>query len=128
MGEEGKKSRAPIIFIVIALAVLIIALITLLWEYAFQGTYNPINVALSIGTILLSIYFILQVIKKPQNLFFETYKTTTVIRCVNCNYVSVREFEKEDYVLKEVGVCPGCGGNLIIYSIFREVKDKKGSE
>ncbi|MEM1515098.1 MAG: hypothetical protein QXT26_03400 [Thermoproteota archaeon] len=128
MSEKGRKSGVLIVFMVVALAVLIIALITLLWEYVFQGTYNPINMILSIGTILLSLYFILQIIRKPQNLFFETYKATTVIRCVNCNYVSARGFEKEDYILKEVGVCPGCGDNLIIYSIFREAKDKKYSE
>lgn len=125
MSDEGRTKGASLILIMIALTILIISLIALFWEYVLNRTFNPINIALSIGTVLLSLYFISQVLKKPQNLFSESHKVTTTIRCVSCDYVSAKEFEKGDYILKEIGTCPRCGSNLIIYSIFSEVKEKE---
>ncbi|MBS7604809.1 hypothetical protein KEJ31_00710 [Candidatus Bathyarchaeota archaeon] len=62
-------------------------------------------------------------------MFSESQRTITTIRCMSCDYITAREFEKGDYVLKEMGACPKCGGSLLIYSIFREVKDEeRGSE
>lgn len=125
MDEEGKVKGTQIFLVIIALIMLIIAIIAFLWEYTFHKMPNYITVALSIGTILLSLYFIFQITKKPQNILFEQQKVSTVLRCVNCDYVSARGFEKGDYIFKEVGACPRCGSSLIIYSVFREVKEKE---
>ncbi|MEM2168977.1 MAG: hypothetical protein QXX99_03600 [Candidatus Bathyarchaeia archaeon] len=128
MGKEGNAKNSPLLLIIIVLAMMIVALVVLfsmVGEYVFHGAFNPMNMALSIGTILLSLYLLLQIIKRPKDFFLETQRVTTTIRCMNCDYVTAREFEGGDYVLKEVGVCLKCGGNLIIHSIFREVKDEE---
>lgn len=128
MGREGGTRSAPIFLIIIVLVMMIIALIVLfsmVGEYMIHRTFSPINMALSVGTILLSLYLLLQIIKKPQDLLLEVQRITTMIRCMNCDYVTAREFERGDYILKEIGACPKCGGNLIIHSIFREVKDEE---
>ncbi|MEM2320789.1 MAG: hypothetical protein QXS79_02750 [Candidatus Bathyarchaeia archaeon] len=124
MGEKGKTRGAQILLAIIVL----IMLTVFFWEDIFHKVPSMENIfliALSIGTILLSLYYLLQVIKKPSDIFLESQKVSCVIRCVSCDYVSTREFEKGDFVLKEVGTCPRCGGNLIIYSIFRDVKEKE---
>lgn len=125
MGEKSKARSVQIILAIIALIMLIVALTAFFWEYIFHKAPSYVTIALSIGTILLLLYYLLQVIKKPSNMSLEPQKVSCVIRCVSCDYVSAREFEKGDFVLKEVGTCPRCGGNLTIYSIFREVKEKE---
>lgn len=125
MNKEGGRKIMRIILAIIALIMLIVAIAVFFWEYASHGAPNYITVALSIGTILLSLYYFTQAVKRPQDILFEQQKISSVIRCMSCDYVTAREFTKGDYILKEVGACPRCGGSLIIYSIFREVKEKE---
>lgn len=125
MDEKSKAESVRILLIIIALIILIIALISLFWEYLSHKTPSYITILLSISTILLSLYYLLQIIKKPRDIPLNSQKVLSIIRCTNCDYVTARGFEKGDFILKEVGACPKCGGNLIIYSIFREVKEKE---
>ncbi|MEM2464452.1 MAG: hypothetical protein QXL85_02395 [Candidatus Bathyarchaeia archaeon] len=128
MDKEGKISKASILLMIVVLIMLIIALaeiFSIIGEYMAHRAFNPVSIALSLGTILLSVYLLFQIIKKPKDHFFEAQRITTMVRCTSCDYVTAREFEKGDYVLKETGTCPKCGGNLIIYSIFREVRDEE---
>ncbi|MEM1530802.1 MAG: hypothetical protein QXH19_01830 [Candidatus Bathyarchaeia archaeon] len=126
--EEGGVRRAPIFFMAVIIVMLVMslaALILALVAYLTQNTIEYMNVILSVSAIALSVYLLIQMRRKPPSLGFETLKVSTVIKCVKCNYESVREFERGDYVLKEVGSCPKCSGTLHIYSIFREVKERE---
>ncbi|MEM1582145.1 MAG: hypothetical protein QXK89_06515 [Candidatus Bathyarchaeia archaeon] len=128
MEEKSKAARTPIFLVSIILIMLIMSLAMLLLAvgtYLTQKTIEPMNVILSISAIALSIYLLFQLRRKPLSLGFEAIKVTTVIKCTKCNYENAREFEKGDYVLKEVGSCPKCNGALLIHSIFREVKEKE---
>ncbi|MEM0049294.1 MAG: hypothetical protein QW424_04905 [Candidatus Bathyarchaeia archaeon] len=139
MDKRGRIGRISILLIVIVL-ILAVALIIIFSGIGEYITYvlntlfnplsiDPLNIALGLGIILLSVYLLLQIIKKPKDIFSESQRTITTIKCMNCDYITAREFEKGDYVLKEMGTCPKCGGSLLIYSIFREVKDEeRGSE
>jgi len=127
MGGENEVKRTPIFLLTVALLMLVMSLAALLLAigtYMMQKTIDLVNIVLSSSAIALSLYLLIQIRKRPKRLDFETSKVTTVIRCVNCDYNSTREFEKGDYILKEVGVCPKCSGSLLIHSIFREVKEK----
>lgn len=125
MDENDKVGKVRIILAMIALIMIIVALIAFFREYISHRTPNYITVILSVSTILLSLYYLLQIIRRPRNMFLESQKVSSIIRCTNCDYVTAREFNKGDFVLKEVGICPRCGNNLVIYSIFREVKEKE---
>ncbi len=127
MGESkaGKISAFFIGIVFVMLAMALVALIFAIEAYVMQGNIDVVNVILSASTIALSIYLLLQMRKKPLSLDSEALKVLTVIRCTKCNYENIKDFEKGDYVLKEVGSCPKCDGTLLIYSIFRETKEKE---
>ncbi len=44
----------------------------------------------------------------------------TQLKCSNCDYRERREFKEGDYVGKEVGECPKCGGKLLVEAIYLE--------
>jgi hypothetical protein len=51
----------------------------------------------------------------------------TTIGCVKtCDQKNVREFQRGDYVYKELdSSCQKCGGKQMITGIFKEVKEKE---
>jgi len=127
---EGKARRISIFFITVILVMLVMSLVALMLAvetYVTQGNIDVMNTILSVSTIALSIYLLFQMRKRTLSLDFEALKVLTVIQCTKCNYRNVKDFEKGDYILKEVGSCPKCDGTLLIYSIFREVKEKEKS-
>ncbi|MEM3194237.1 MAG: hypothetical protein QXH97_04565 [Candidatus Bathyarchaeia archaeon] len=126
--EGGEVRRAPIFFIAVILIMLVMsiaAFILAITVYLTQNTVEYMNIILSASAILLSIYLLLQMRRRTLGPSLEPLKVLTVIRCVGCNYESMREFERGDYILKEIGQCPKCNGTLYIHSIFREVKEKE---
>ena len=55
-------------------------------------------------------------------------KVMTTIECTNkgCNNKTVREFQRGDYVYKELdAACTKCGGKQMITAIYKEVKEKE---
>jgi len=58
-----------------------------------------------------------------------TYKIITEIVCsTSGDYSSEREFIDGDYVGKEVGTCPKCGGKIIvnrIYAIYQQSRSSR---
>ena len=55
-------------------------------------------------------------------------KVMTTIECQNkgCQNKTVREFQRGDYVFKDVETpCPKCGGKQMITGIYKEVKEKE---
>jgi len=128
MGEKSEIKRAPTFFMAVILVMLIMSLAALLLAieaYITQGSLETMNIILSVSAIALSVYLLLQMRRKPLIPDFEVLKVLTVIQCARCDYRSIRDFSKGDYVLKEVGSCPKCSGTLLIHSIFREVEKKE---
>jgi len=50
---------------------------------------------------------------------------TTTTECKKCGYKNVREFQRGDYIFKELDQCQKCNDKLIITAIYREVKEKE---
>jgi len=49
-----------------------------------------------------------------------SFRVLTEISCASCGFKEVREFEEGDYIFKEIGKCPRCGGIRVITRICRE--------
>ncbi|MBS7635144.1 hypothetical protein KEJ34_06625 [Candidatus Bathyarchaeota archaeon] len=126
MGEREPR-RTPIFFMSVIIFMLIMSLAALLLAieaYLVQGKLEIINIILSASALFLATYMFIQIRRRSISLGFETLKVSTIIQCLKCDYRNVREFEKGDYILRDAGSCPKCGGTLIIHSIFRESKEK----
>ncbi len=42
-----------------------------------------------------------------------------------CGFKNIREFERGDYIFKEVEECPKCEEKMMISSIYREAEEEK---
>jgi hypothetical protein len=76
-------------------------------------------------TMGLSTYLLLQSRKRVANLKIEAPKIMTTIECIKCGLKSVREFQRGDYVYKELDKCQKCDDKMTITAIYKEVKEKE---
>ena len=112
-----------IIFITLALslAALILAVNTL--------NYNPTvaGYLLLIGFmgVAVSTYMLFQTRKRMLRLKIEAPPITSTIECRKCGFKNVREFQRGDYVFKELELCQKCNDKMLITAIYKEVKEKE---
>ena len=56
----------------------------------------------------------------------EVPKVMTTIECKKCDTKTMREFQRGDYVYKELDACPKCPDTKqIITAVYKEVKEKE---
>ncbi len=76
-------------------------------------------------TLALSSYVLFQTRRKILKLALKTQPINTTILCEKCGLKNVRDFQRGDYIFKEVEPCPKCDEKMLISSIYREVKEKR---
>jgi hypothetical protein len=89
------------------------------------GSLDYITIMLSLGAVILSLYMIVQMRKKPVKLGFEPVKVFTTIQCSKCEFQNTRKFQNKDYVLKATEICPKCNNETYISSIYRKAEEKE---
>jgi len=73
----------------------------------------------------LSVYVLLQSRKRIANMRIEAPKVMTTVECKKCGFKSVREFQRGDFVFKDLDTCQKCNDKMIITAIYKEVKEKE---
>jgi hypothetical protein len=113
-----------IIFITLALS--LTALILSLQAFTY-GNDIAAGYLLLIGFlgVALSTYVLFQTRRRILRLRIEAPSITTTIECKKCGFKSVREFQRGDYIFKEVEPCQKCSDKMLITAIYREVKEKE---
>jgi len=121
-----------IVLIVAALA--IIAIVIAAGVYASDPN-NSTNVLTSgffalIGLVALtmSLFTLYQSRRQTAEMKIEIPKVMTTIQCTNksCDAKTVREFQRGDYVFKELDTpCQKCSGRQMITAVYKEVKEKE---
>jgi hypothetical protein len=81
--------------------------------------------AIGIISITLAIYIMFQSRKRIESLKIETLPVTTIIECIKCGIKTTREFQRGDYIYKELDKCTKCEDKQVITAIYREVKEKE---
>ncbi len=79
-------------------------------------------------TLALSSYVLYQTRKRILKLALKTQPINTTVLCEKCGLKNVRDFQRGDYIFKEVDPCPKCNKKMLIASIYREVKEKGKGE
>ncbi|MCX8151231.1 MAG: hypothetical protein N3D85_06990 [Candidatus Bathyarchaeota archaeon] len=126
--STNKISTFVLSLIYLVLALSAVAIFVALGAY-YQG--EPIETTLSmlaIGflTLALAGYILFQSRRRIANLKIETLPILTTIECRKCNIKTTREFQRGDYVFKELEPCPKCQNEKqLITAIYREVKEKE---
>jgi hypothetical protein len=121
----SRISSFVLLIIFITLALSMIALVLAISSFSI-GNEVVAGYLLLIGFIgvALSGYVLFQTRKRIMHLKIETPSITTTIECKKCGFKSVREFQRGDYVFKELEPCQKCNDKMIITAIYKEIKEK----
>jgi hypothetical protein len=131
MSENSSSTTARIstylmMIVLIVLALSIVALILSVNAFLI-GNEIVAGYLLVIGFIAmgLSVYVLLQSRKRVASMKIEAPKVMTTVECKKCGFKSVREFQRGDFVFKDLDACQKCEDKMIITAIYKEVKEKE---
>ena len=124
-----KISTYLTIIVLIVMALAIVALIISAETY-LVGDQLAAGVLAGIGVLALamSVGLMFQSKRQSAEVKIEAPKVMTITGCNNksCNEKTSREFQRGDYVYKELDTpCTKCSGKQMITAIYKEVKEKE---
>ena len=124
-----KISTYLTIIVLIVMALAVVALIISAETY-LVGDQLAAGVLAGIGVLALamSVGLLFQSKRQSAEIKIEAPKVMTITGCTNkgCNERASREFQRGDYVYKELDTpCTKCGGRQMITAIYKEVKEKE---
>jgi hypothetical protein len=129
MKESPNASQRISLFFFAATTVMLVISLIALYQvavtYMRQGSLDLSNVLVGVSGIALSAYMLATMRRKPPKMGFEVQKVSATTQCTKCDFKSSRDFERGDYVLKEVGQCPKCNSPMTISSIYREATEEE---
>jgi hypothetical protein len=135
MNEGGSSRRYSSIVLIVIIVVLALSLTALFQAYIVSVDSDTANdptmgYYLLIGFVglALSTYMLFQTRRHARRFNLETQPIVTTIVCSKCGFKNVRNFERGDYILKELGKCTKCEGTMIVSAIYREIKEKRREE
>jgi hypothetical protein len=121
-----KISTYLMMIVLIVLALSVVALILSVNAFII-GNEIVAGYLLVIGFIAmgLSVYVLLQSRRRAASMKIEAPKVMTTVECRKCGFKSVREFQRGDFVFKDLDACQKCDDKMIITAIYKEVKEKE---
>lgn len=75
--------------------------------------------------VTLSTYVLFQTRRRLSKLRIVIPPVTTTVECRKCGFKNVRDFQRGDYIFKELEPCQKCNDKMLITAIYREVKEKE---
>jgi hypothetical protein len=126
--EATKRISRYVIFIVVVVIVLSVASLILSVNAYVGGDQLAAGFLALIGlaALTMSIFTLFQSRRQVTEMKIEIPKVMTTIECRKCGTKTLREFQRGDYVYKELDACPKCPDQKqIITAIYKEVKEKE---
>jgi hypothetical protein len=133
--QQTKASASNKISTYLTLIVLVVLALSVVSLFVAVDTYlaNDIIAAglfAGIGAIAMamSIFLLYQSRRQATEVKLDIPKVMTTIECQNkgCANKTIREFQRGDYVFKDIDVaCGKCGGKQMVTAIYKEVKEKE---
>jgi hypothetical protein len=114
-----------VVLVVLVLSIVALGLAALQW---LSGDILNAMYFVGVGAVamVVSAYFLLQSRRAVVTAKMEPAKVVTTIECRKCGVKTVRDFQRGDYVYKELEACQKCPDDkMIITSIYKEVKEKE---
>jgi len=126
---NAKISTYLMIIVLIVLALSVVALFVAVETY-FLGDTLAASIFAGVGLIAMAmcLFLLYQSRRQAAEVKMDIPKVMTTIECQNkaCANKTVREFQRGDYVFKDIDVaCGKCGGKQMITAIYKEVKQKE---
>ncbi len=123
--QRSKVSSSALMTLFI---VLVLSLAALTYGFSILDQYPDISYMLLLFGFLgaaIVTYTLLQTRRRLAKLKIVIPPVTTTIECKKCSFKNVREFQRGDYIFKEVEPCQKCSDKMLITAIYREVKEEK---
>ena len=131
MSENSSSATTRIstylmMIVLIVLALSVVALVLSVQVFS-EGNQIVAGYLLVIGFIAmgLSVYVLLQSRRHVTSMKIEAPKVMTTVECRKCGFKSVREYQRGDFVFKELEGCQKCEDKMLITAIYKEVKEKE---
>ena len=124
-----KISTYLMIIVMIVLGLSVVALFVAIETY-FLGDTLAALVFAGVGLIAMAmcLFLLYQSRRQAAEVKIEIPKVMTTIECQNkeCSNKTIREFQRGDYVFKDLDTpCGKCSGKQMITGIYKEVKEKE---
>ncbi|MCL2358678.1 MAG: hypothetical protein LBH74_02360 [Nitrososphaerota archaeon] len=129
---SNKLSSYLMLIVLIVMALAAVALFLAFETFLFGGQENQLSAIILAGLGLIalatSVFLLYQSRKQATEAKIDIPKVMTIIECQNkaCNNKIIREFQRGDYVFKDLDTtCPKCGGRQMITAVYKEIKEKE---
>jgi hypothetical protein len=125
---NAKLSTYLMYIILIVLALSIVSLFAAVYALSVPGNDLAAGFLVIIGLIALALSATLlyQTKRRTSTMKTEAPKVMTTIECKKCGTKTTREFQRGDYVFKQLDTCPKClEEKQMITGIFKEIKEKE---
>jgi len=112
---EVKKQWLPVYVVLLIVAILVSIHLALMYQYTKEDNYAVYT--------LLSLLFAGYMgygIAKLFRVKIPKYKYVKVVQCESCGHSENGVMEKGDYLYREAGTCPKCGGRMLVVALYRE--------
>lgn len=130
-GDPNSVIRTSSLIMIILFITLALSLTSLVLAVFLNFTYGQeviagyLTLAGSLG-LGLSLYILYQMRRRRMlRLKLHNPKITTTIECKKCNFKSMRDFQRGDFIFKELEQCQKCNEKMLITAIYTEIEEKK---
>jgi Zn finger protein HypA/HybF involved in hydrogenase expression len=133
----NKKVSSYIMMIISIVLVLSVISIILAVSVYLNGVSTPSQAGtddlsagflavIGIVAMTMSIVTLFQSRKQAAEMKIEVPKVMTTIECKKCGTKTMREFQRGDYVYKDLDACPKCPDTKqVITAVYKEIKEKE---
>jgi hypothetical protein len=131
MGETSRSTttaRISSFVLMVVLVTLALSLVALMFGVSVLDQNSEaawILVLIGFLGVATSTYVLFQTRRRLAKLRIVVPPVTTTIECKKCGFKNVREFQRGDYMFKELEPCQKCNDKMMITAIYREVKEKE---
>ena len=131
-----KISNYILMIVLIVLALSVVSLLLAVSVY-LNGVSTPSQAGaddlaagflaiIGLVAMTMSMFTLSQSRRQAAEMKIEIPKVMTTIECKKCGIKTVREFQRGDYVYKDLEACPKCPDTKqIITAVYKEIKEKE---
>ncbi len=127
--QSPGTSKISTFAFMIVIAVMVLALVAFglaAWQFANDPLFSAFLAATGVIALVLSGYLLFQSRRTMTRMKTVPTKVVTTIECRKCGFKNVRDFQRGDYVYKELEACQKCPEEkMMITAIYKEIKEKE---
>jgi len=125
-----KISNYIMTIVVIVLALSIVSIILAVIVASNGGPQADLTAGflavIGVLAVTMSMFTLYQSRRQAAQMKIEVPKVMTTIECKKCGTKTMREFQRGDYVYKDLEACPKCPDTKqVITAVYKEIKEKE---